>query len=123
MKKGDYKIKKLNGKDFSILKLRPKMLCGTTIVGWLFMQKSMMLQMKENKRQMKKGDSLSSVPFLIEVLRKIKGKSAFEIWSNLLKKHEERNAQGINFLRMKFLNEKQEKSESFENFIKNNDQN
>ena len=65
----------------------------------------------------KKQDSSLWVLFLTKCFRKIKGKSASEIWSNLLEKYEERNAQGINFLRRKFLNIKKEKSESVESFI------
>ena len=51
------------------------------------------------------------------ILRKVKGNMAFEIWSNLLKKFEERNRQGMDFLIRKYINVKQEKSESVESSI------
>ena len=51
------------------------------------------------------------------ILRKISRRSARDIWKSLTDKYEDRNLQNVIFLRRKFLNSKQEVSESVEDFI------
>ena len=109
--KGEYKIKKFDGKDFSNWKLRTENAlrhykCWVAVeLEDYDVTEEAKAEIDENARFIIMG-SVSD-----QVLRKVKGNITFEIWSNLLKKYEEKNAQGINFLRRKFLNVKQEKSE------------
>ena len=110
-----FSVKKFDGKDFSLWKDK------VTIALKAFKCHDAVKEdfdvSKENNEQKDDQAKLILVTSIADpILRKINRETAKDMWDSLIEKYEKKNLHMMSYERKKFLNAKQEKNESIEEF-------
>ena len=115
-----FQIKKFDGSDFKIWKLRTQIAlrsenCETSIIdGFSIKNEDETINAERSKKDQKAMFIITSA-LSDSILNSVYDESALGLWKNLINKFEAKSLQQINFTRRQFFNCKQEENETVEN--------